>query len=133
MKSFCYICGKYTDKKCENIECLAAIDAMHAEEKCIQRKKLIACLGPICKQRCKYEQDHQLNFLQRWLYSVKAIICVLINRDQSESRGTFEGIGVARTHYAKLYAGWEEEWIQVGRGFFVNWWVSIEKDGEWEM
>lgn len=91
------------------------------------------CFLAALRWRCKIDGEWGLNRCQRWWYTFKALVCLLLC-DWTHSDMDFGTcVDVAEIHYAKLYAGWEQEIFRVGRGVFSGWSWDIEKDGEWNM
>jgi hypothetical protein len=134
-ESFCFYCGKPGEAMCESPECKAydrelceEIDRQHKED-------LRAAFWAALRDRCKIERDHELNRFSRWFYTAKCLICLLLgwSRNYEVVEGYPKVIDVGQYHYAKLYAGWEQSWIAVGRGVFTQWWYELEEDGEWLM
>lgn len=78
----------------------------------------------VIKQRCKPEYDYSINRLQRWFYTIKTLICILLNR-QGDLWGK-DHIDVAILNYRPAYTmdvmgGYDWTCIVVGHGYFKNW------------
>ena len=109
-----------------------------AEHKKWVREDTRLALRCSLKQWCKHEENFTLNWFSRVFYTLKCIFCVLIKRQRIYSPDLEKpiflgGIVVAQHHYQKLYAGWEERTLEVGKGVFSNWWYEICTDGDWNM
>lgn len=85
------------------------------------------------QQRGKDEDNYALTWLERWWYLFKLWICVAFELTDSGPEAYPEAIEMACYHHAKLYAGWEADWIRVGHGIFTGWWFDLHHDGEWEL
>lgn len=112
-------------------------DCIKAETAHYQRQCRIA-IRMAFQQACKPEDDYRLNWFSRQVwYPIKLLICIWLQlHPQEEKHGKWycrEGIDVATLHYSPTYAGWECDWVEVGRGVFRNWWFQIEHDSEWNM
>jgi hypothetical protein len=100
------------------------------------REDLRAAIRAAFSQRCKPSaRDWNLRRSERWFYTAKCLLCVLLRREgrPKSVKSYAEAIEVGCHHNAKLYAGWEARWIQVGHGVLRNWWYEIVEDGEWNM
>lgn len=77
-----------------------------------------------------------VRFLKRRLYALKLAICVDLGLWFDERvHGDYYDLNPVRVitvHSAQLYAGWEEDYLDVGRGMFTGWWYCLNHDGEWE-
>lgn len=86
---------------------------------------------------CTDDDDKPNWFARHVWYPVKLNLCVILRLRPSEKRHgkSFQrdNVHVVTVHYAKLYAGWESDWLDVGRGVFRNWFYKLEHDGDWNM
>lgn len=90
----------------------------------IQRKE---ALQTAFAQRCKHEDNRRMNRLKRWFYTMKAVICLLLNR--RNSLWPAEGYEVSYFNYQSGYHySWDE--FRVGEGIFRNWHYDIYNNGD---
>lgn len=90
-------------------------------------------LVPILRDRCRQEQDWALSRGQRWAYTAKALLVILLRRDR-ECRYNFDSVTVASTGFHSTFSldfGSGEDWIDlvVGRGLFRGWWFGTRTNG----
>jgi len=88
----------------------------------------------VLKHWASHEQDIRLSWPERIFYTLKAVVCMLINRRQSH--GTTAYITV--TIFDEVHVGpcggalpeWAENWNQVvvGVGILKGWWYDIYND-----
>ncbi|WP_217597149.1 hypothetical protein [Cohnella sp. GbtcB17] len=109
-------------------ECMEEIDseldAANDEREDIERH---AAFRIMVQQRCKSHRDTDLNRVQRWLYTLKAYICLFFNL--REDLWTADSIEVAYDGYTGGYnASWTE--YHVGAGIFRNWHYDIYTNGD---
>lgn len=108
--------------------------AWRDEEDRIYEADLNLAVEQALVQRCKQNNEWDLNRFLRWFYTLKLLICVLLNRTEPRNGKLYPNeVDVAQHHYQKLYAGWEARWISVGHGIFTQWWFAIRSDGDWDM
>jgi hypothetical protein len=95
------------------------------------------------KNRCKDDQEFHINRLERWFYTLKLCYCVLVgrtrikvykhfnNKNKSDLEKFYPDV-VTGAEIRSRYDGysWDATWIEVGYGYFSNWWYRIEEDGE---
>lgn len=108
-----------------------AYEAMFQEERRWQRAQVFKALRLSVVRWCR--EDYERRPLpSRVLYVIKFWICVLLWRRGSftYSDGT---VCIAETHYADLYAGWENTVVVVCEGVFLGWAFEVQKDGDWLM
>lgn len=86
------------------------------------------------KHRCDCEPEYSLYRIEKWFYTFKAIICLLLNREPNQYRyGDF--IYVATIRGGVYYPPSEPtvywaEWQVVGIGLFKNWWAMQYSDSD---
>jgi hypothetical protein len=79
------------------------------------------------QQRCKVFGGWKLTRIQRWLYTAKALICLLLN--SRDSLWSEDSIEVAYWNYHGGYnASWQE--FHVGQGIFKNWVYDVYSNGD---
>lgn len=79
----------------------------------------------ILKQRCKYEDNRALNNIERFFYTLKVLICILLKRQKSLYTDP-DSLCVAILNFRNAYSldvmnGYDWEEIAVGYGLFENW------------
>jgi hypothetical protein len=83
------------------------------------------------EQHCKYEHECYLTRRAQWGYTLKAIVCLILNRS-TEDPSFMDSIAVAvyGVHAGNYEYGGEDwyEW-RVGCGIFTNWWAYEEMNG----
>lgn len=92
-------------------------------------ERLVACKEAL-KQRVKYNENIELNRTQRWFYTTKAIICLMIGRQKNLYTTDDKIDSVANWGYWTSLDGggnWTE--LAVGRGVLRNWYYDIYKNG----
>ena len=85
-------------------------------------------------QRAKHHENYSLNRIQRWFYTFKAIICILLKLKKQFTWKDDVVDCVATwnfTTYPYGYSGTEYSWTQldVGYGYFKNWRYNISQEG----
>lgn len=83
--------------------------------------------------RCKIEQNWSLHRAARWFYTVKALMCLLLDRREPAGLQYPDKIEVAEIDFHWLYAGWSQDILSVGHGVFRQWWYSLDHDYDWNM
>lgn len=129
----CWYCNKPGSIVCDNPQCQQYDQELQASLDAEYQQQLRQALWAVIRQRAKGECDWQLSRLARWWYVCKLLLCVWLGLDEPGPGDYPECIEVACYHSAKLYAGWEADWIRVGRGVFTGWWFDLHHDGDWEM
>ena len=87
-----------------------------------ERQKFKAGLKAALQQRCKPDEDWSLNRLQRWLYTIKLLLCMLLRLHYRGDEVFPDCVVVG------LFDEDENDWseyycnMQVGRGFVCGWW-----------
>jgi hypothetical protein len=81
-------------------------------------------------QHCKYEHEYYLNRRAQWGYTLKAILCLILNRT-TDAPMYEESIAVALYNFSDSYEYGGKDWYEwrVGCGVFTNWWAYEEMDG----
>lgn len=87
----------------------------------------------VWQQRCECETNFSLNRWQRWLYTVKATVCLIADREAPDDLDVWD-----RSVMACILdsgTGWSEfgtahwwEYVAVGWGL-RNWWIVFDSDG----
>lgn len=94
------------------------------------KERIKVCL----RDRCNTEYDRSLNRLQRYFYTVKCIICIILNLEyKGEWMTLFNQVTVGRHSMNKWYDlefGESFDWtdLLVGEGF-TNWYYGEIEDG----
>ncbi len=127
----CYFCNREGAAVCDSPECQQYDRELseYLEEEA--RSDLHAAVRAALVKRCKDDWNDKLNRCQRWFYTAKCLLCVMLRWEGRPAKPVCpDRVVVACHHYAKLYAGWESRHIEVGRGVFTQWWFQIESDGD---
>lgn len=108
---------------------------MHAEEAELEQQQEWQGLQLSLVERCKKESNYtDLTRLQRWGYVLKLFICFALKRHWKPCYGNYPDVVMtALIYHRPTYAGWEEEWIEVGHGLWKNWFYQLNRDSEWNM
>ena len=86
------------------------------------------------EERFEFESNYSLTEWEKSLYIIKLWICYMLNLGWRTSHGNYpETLCAVLIHHTKTYAGWEEEYIEVGHGLFKNWFYRHFSDSEWNM
>lgn len=131
----CWHCNEPGPIVCNAPECQQRDREWQKDRERVHRIAIRKAVKAAIVQRCKPEGDLQLGRLERWFYTLKCLLCVLFcrERDYGKTAGYPEKVEVGQYHFARLYAGWESEWISVGYGVFSQWWYELDRDGDWWM
>jgi len=92
---------------------------------------MIYLIKEILKDRCYTETENGMSIIFRLLYTIKALICILLNRHSSVG---CDCICVATWGYSQGYSQecWDDrtwEYLDVGRGLFKEWVYEQGSDG----
>lgn len=130
----CIFCQTPGEIVCNKAKCQREMRLLHDEEEKMYQADLNLAVEHALIQRCKHNNEWNLNRFWRWFYTLKLLICVMLNRTEPRNGNLYPNeVDVAQHHYRKLYAGWEARWISVGHGIFTQWWFAIRSDGDWNM
>lgn len=132
----CWFCNRPIEQGqaiCDRDECQEFDRELEAADRQYQRAELIKAVKSAVRIRCKHDEEYGLNRLQRWFYTVKLLICVIIRNRRYQKDGEEYPVRVSCYHYSDLYAGWECRDIVVGHGFLKGWFYNLEEDGDWCM
>lgn len=81
------------------------------------------------KQRCKWHDNRSLSHLERYFYTLKVIICLLLNRRKnmclSDSIDSVAVDNFRHSYSFDVVGGYDWEDLQVGFGIFKNWHYNI--------
>jgi hypothetical protein len=105
------------------------IQEMIAADKEIEQSRRKEGLKWAILQRCEYESDYTLNQLQRWFYTFKAIVCLLMNRKTD----LWAEDCISTVAYWDYHGGYRDSWEQlaVGRGVFKNWHYDVYQNSSY--
>ena len=98
----------------------------------IDKERLIA-IKNVLMQRGKFHDYYSLNCLQRWFYTLKTVICLLLNR--RKTCGFEDCIAMAVWNITEWQSpdfmstayDWTE--LAVGIGLLKGWYFDIYRDG----
>ena len=88
------------------------------------------------RQRARCHMDWRLNHAERWWYTAKALICMMLRRDERAIPPDpfLHQIEVAHGGYMRTYhpefgegAGWD--YLAVGGGVRRGWWYTVSGTG----
>jgi hypothetical protein len=130
---FCFFCGTEGPIVCDSPKCQQHDKETREWERSEYCRKVRAGVWSAFRDRCKCDGNWGLNRCQRWWYVLKLLICVVSRLSYHGDKCYPDCVEVGCFHSAKLYAGWEADWIRVGHGLFTGWWFDLHHDGEWEM
>lgn len=130
---FCHSPVHEGDECCENPDCIKRKHELDEDEKRHERAELIKAVKSAIQRRSKDDGEYNLGRLQRWFYTVKLLVCVLIRNQRYQRDDEDYPVRVSTYHYQELYAGWECSDIVVGHGVFKGWFYNLETDGDWCM
>lgn len=88
------------------------------------------------EERCKNDghYGYRTDRLYRWFHVFKLFVCWLLRRHWHSGYGNHpDVIMTALIYHRPTYAGWEEQWIEVGEGVFRNWFYQVQHDSDWTM
>lgn len=127
----CYFCNEPSvELVCESDRCRSYDHELMEYRREEARREWRSAFIPAIRDHCKYDTEWELNILQRWLYTLKVLVCLLFGRWTRGSLGYDTTIHVAEISYTKTYGGWNGEYLHVGRGLFRNWIWEVERDGD---
>ena len=88
------------------------------------------------RQRCRCERDWRLNRAERWWYTAKVLVCVVLHRDERAVPPDpfLHQIEVAhggsmRTYHPEFGDGAEWDYLAVGGGVRSGWWYLVSGTG----
>ena len=134
----CFFCDKLsTSIVCDDPKCQSYNnDVMQSLEEAYRQDRKDAFRAAV-RQRANLSVNQPISRISRWFYTAKCLFCILFDRHRTYNNSGIEPytptIEIATFHYQKLYAGWEESFVQTGHGLLTNWWYEIIHDGEWEL
>jgi hypothetical protein len=85
------------------------------------------------KQRCKHHENYCLNRLERWFYTLKTCVCLILHREKSlYSVDCIDAVAVIdlRPSIAE-YSGYDWIELSVGYGILKNWHFDIYSNGSY--
>ena len=131
----CFFCDKPGDVVCDSPSCRHEDRELRKSLNKAHRQELRAAFFAAIRDRCKTDENVKLHRIARWFYTAKCLACVLLgwSRNHEKTPSYPDAIEVGQHHYARLYAGWEARWIEVGQGLLSQWWYELNSDGEWNM
>lgn len=132
--SACWFCQKPGEIVCQSLDCQRQHAEIIADEYRTYRQEVHEAVAVAIKERCKNDNNWCLTRWQRWFYTLKLLVCVLIRRGRPRGLPSYpDVVEVGHHHFARTYAGWTASWIVVGYGIVRGWWYEIERDSDWDM
>lgn len=124
----CYICF---EDDCTKPECQKILDDMWAAEAEYRQQERRRAVVELLKQRLKGGDE---NRLQRWIYTFKGLVCLLLGRRGPSQSCVSEcavwNWGTDSCEGAPSNAAsWTE--LAIGRGLFRNWHYAIYDNSSW--
>jgi len=99
----------------------------------IDKERLVA-IKEVLKQRGKFHDNYSLNRLQRWFYTLKTVICLLLNRRKTLGfEDCIDSMAVWNmTEWQSMdFMGTAYDWTElaVGIGVLKGWYFDIYRNG----
>jgi hypothetical protein len=136
MKKDCFFCGKEVKADsliCEDPKCIQFDKELRQEIRCEERRDIRMALVSAISQRAKNSHLGSEQRIVRWLYTAKAVVCILLGlyckTDFYYETQWDYGLGYwdySGPHGEYSSYDWKE--LYVGSGWFSNWWYLIEFD-----
>ena len=80
----------------------------------------------IIKHRCKPDDSYSLSRVQRWFYTLKCLICLLLNR-----HGDLWGKDHVDVAVLRSYSHYDWISVVVGHGYFKNWYYDKYRESSY--
>jgi len=80
------------------------------------------------------DESTELTEWERTFHIIKLWICYVLGWGWEPKHGQYpDALCAVLIAHRPTYGGWEEDWIEVGHGFFRNWFYQLEHDSDWTM